>query len=492
MRRLLSLALALVFSLGFFAASAEGADAFANEYNLDIWYYNYNTVDDVDMISAALSELTKPILNAAVTLHPIQAGQWTEKFNLALASGEKMDMAHSNGSAFLNYVASEAFISINPYLDYAKDALEVLGEDYAMGCAVNGELYGLAVNKEKARSNGYIFKKELVDKYNFDISAIKTYRDVEPMLETVAAGESGIDVLMLSGRSVGTFMDIYVEYVNNYNGGVLPITAKYDGITVAQDDYQLVKLYDYQPVVDLLNWANDMYNKGYVSRSAVTDSGSEIYTAGTWFCSPCELKGKGAKAAELSAQYGYEIVEVDIMEPYTAATQALGIIMCVPNTTEDPARAVAFINQLYVNADMMNTIVYGVQDTHYTVDGNGRFQTIENAGWGSQSWEWGNQFLLALAPSDAADKYTSFVDYNANAIMSRIQGFVFNKTGVADAETAVATVGEEYDKALRVGAIRLEDVYEEMMNARIAAGEDAILAEKQAQLNAFVAARDAA
>lgn len=39
---------------------------------------------------------------------------------------------------------------------------------------------------------GWVFKKDLVEKYNFDYKSVQTLKDLEPYLETLKENEPGI------------------------------------------------------------------------------------------------------------------------------------------------------------------------------------------------------------------------------------------------------------------------------------------------------------
>ncbi|MBO9600654.1 MAG: sugar ABC transporter substrate-binding protein, partial [Cohnella sp.] len=59
------------------------------------------------------------------------------------------------------------------------------------GGKVDGKIYAIPTNKEIGESHTIMLRKDIVDKYGFDVSSIQTLEDLEPWLETIKKNEPG-------------------------------------------------------------------------------------------------------------------------------------------------------------------------------------------------------------------------------------------------------------------------------------------------------------
>ena len=81
------------------------------------------------------------------------------------------------------------------------------------------------------------------------------------------------------------------------------------------------------------------------------------------------------------------------------------------------------------------------------------------------------------------------IRFNNEAIKSPALGFAFDSTKIATELTSVTNVYEEYQKSLEYGFVDPEVGIPEMLEKMNNAGLQKIIDEKQAQLDAWAAAR---
>ncbi len=69
--------------------------------------------------------------------------------------------------------------------EYAPAVKENLNPLFLEGAAVNGEIYALPTNKELGWQAMWIFNKDLVDKYDMDLSQVSDLESLEPLLQVI-------------------------------------------------------------------------------------------------------------------------------------------------------------------------------------------------------------------------------------------------------------------------------------------------------------------
>lgn len=157
----------------------------ASVVTLTVWGHGSANTEDTNEVAAAISELTKESIGVEVNL---VRGQDAEQINLALTSGETIDL--------LNYTAvsgqlttlvrnSHATPLDDLVKEYGQGILETVSEADLDTCRINGILYGLPNMKDTSRSAGYIMRQDILDELGIDASTIEDYDDVHDVIVQV-------------------------------------------------------------------------------------------------------------------------------------------------------------------------------------------------------------------------------------------------------------------------------------------------------------------
>ncbi len=146
---------------------------------------------DVALVEAEANKYLKDKLNVTLKINAVDWGQWDNKLNLMIASGEPSDIVFT--AAWQRYainVAKGAFLDLGPLID--KDAPELkkeLDPAFFEGSKINGKNYGIPTNKELAATRGVVYRQDLAEKYQLDVSKVKTWADLEPLLKVIKEKE---------------------------------------------------------------------------------------------------------------------------------------------------------------------------------------------------------------------------------------------------------------------------------------------------------------
>lgn len=162
---------------------------------------------DVALIEAEANKYLKDKLNVTLKLNAVDWGQWDNKLNLMIASNEPADIIFT--AAWQRYainVAKGAFLELGPLIDKdAPDLKKELDPAFLEGSKINGKNYGIPTNKELAATRGVVYRQDLVDKYQLDVSKVKTWADLEPLLKVIKEKEPNITPFFMSSGSNGVF-----------------------------------------------------------------------------------------------------------------------------------------------------------------------------------------------------------------------------------------------------------------------------------------------
>lgn len=489
MKKLMALFMAftLVLSMVAFSGALASAAEFKPMELVIAFPYVNKAPTDITMVEDAISKITKERFNATVKLMPIAFSAWSEQFNLLMAGNEQVDLICSSFSntSLSTKVGMGYLLELDDLMEqYGKELSDVLG-GYIVGGQVNGVTYAVPTMRDLASSAGMMFIKSYIDKYNIDLSKVKSWEDMTPILATLKEGE-GKDFypMYLNSTQYSSFTSTFSDALGDSLGTLEPSSTT--GKVVNRFELEA-----YRKIVELVrSW----YEAGYINMDAATTQVTwlEAAKAKTAACWPNNTKP--GQAVNQSNMVGDTIVSVTIgdAEVYTSSLQAA--MWSIPYQTADPARAMMMMNLMFSDVDIFNLLCWGIEGVHYVKTDDGHINypqgvTAENTGWGINiGWLLGNQFLSYYWVGNPLDYWDQMKTFNDAAKVSIASGFVFDSTTVKNEMAACQAVLNEYRIAIETGSVDLVKL-DEMNKKMYASGLQAIIDEKQKQLDAFLKAK---
>ncbi len=442
--------------------------------------YPGDTPDDLLEVQDAISEYLTEKINATIELKPIDWGTWLEKTNLMFASQEKFDLIVSGATlGYYSNTAKGAYLPLDDLLaKHGKDIVATLGEDVLSGLKVKGKVYGTPTNKEVAGANGFLFNKALVDKHNIDLDQIHTLEDLDPILRMIKEKEPGITPLFEGN----------LRYV-----GSLVLNGQYDGLGDGygvldrnSDSLTVIDKTEVPEYMEVAKLAHKWYKDGLINKDAVSVKDWGLMQAGKAFAVQQELKP--GKDAEMSMAWGFPVVQKQLDIPYTTTVTVGGIMLTISKTSQDPERAMMFLNLLYSDKKLINMLDFGIEDKHYvkkseTIIDYPEGHDAMSVGYRNEAWMFGNQMNTYLFPNEDPNKWAAFKEFNDQADKSIALGFAWDSEPVKNEVAALVNVSKQYEDAIISGSVDPEVYIPKYREALKAAGLDKVIAEKQRQLD---------
>ncbi len=193
------------------AADLEPVDGVPEDTYEIQWYLMADPQNDVAAVETALNEYLKDKINATVKMNILPSAQYKQKVGTMINAGEYFDLAFV-ARWMLDYVEnsrSGAYFDLTDHLDtYLKDITETIGKDKLEYSYVDGRIYGILIFKEMAVQYGWVYRKDIADKYNLDMSQYKTFKDLEPVLQMIKKKEAN-ELSARLGSKLGCSCNIY-------------------------------------------------------------------------------------------------------------------------------------------------------------------------------------------------------------------------------------------------------------------------------------------
>ena len=462
--------------------------------SVDLSYYflGWGPMEDVDLVAEAISEITQAEIKANVKLVPMDWGAFNEKLQLALGAREPIDMMFTCNWAndFYSNVKNGVLLPLDDLLPtQAPGYWASISPEVWNAARVQGELYGAINQQIWATVNGFNFRKDLLDKYNWDPNTLGSFEEVEEYFTVIKENEPEI-------FPAGWFSP--TESPTNWGGywgtdGIAPETAirvKDPGaepfLSAASDEFR-----------NACEIARRWYLAGYLPPEPTTAEDFQAQMkAGRYATVPVNI-AKPGREGEDKAKYGFDFVNVPmtpIVKPWISTGTVIPPMNSIAYTCKHPERAAMLLELFNTNVEVYNLLCKGIEGKHWVwvdkaknligfPDGTDASNSRYNP---NTDWMFGNQFnaYYVDASQAEADVWKETRELNENALVSPAMGFAFDQVPV-ESQIAQTSSASDYGQPLAQGLVDTDEYLETHIRLIRNAGGDEIVAEVKAQLEAW-------
>ena len=487
------------------ASGESGGESTAAEVTtVDYHYVNFGTIAETEPVDDVINEHLESIgSDVRISLHMYDAASYNTQMDLMISSGDPVDLYIPLTGVSTNAAQGKLYDITDIAEANCPNALEMTS-DWLDTCTVDGRLYAIPVYKGAMLQNYLIVNKDMADEYGIDPSEYEgqPLSAIEPMLQQIHEANPDIFPVVPLNANAYNFLDFFIGATNGYKIDMLGDRTSTCTGCIVGDDMTVVNLYSTDAFRECCELAYDWMQKGYLMPDTSTspDSASTLMAASRGFCttggygnSPEMMETNSSLSGNANSSY-YVCLE----QPYMT-TSTIGVTTCVGITSEHPEAALRLLDLFYTDEFVINSILYGVEGRDYVkvtdqtiafpegVDStNVSYDSNTTCGIiGSQFIQWGRNVDEELLLADREFMQTN-ID---NAVKSPAFGFSFDATSVRTQVSSVNNVITQYFNALTNGELDPGTMIDEFNTALEAAGLNDIIAEKQAQLDAWVAAQ---
>lgn len=508
MKKLLALLLALAMLLSFAACSqqqetpgpnisdepkpfVDGDDGKPYEVNI---IYRISP-QDAKQTKAVVDHINNNILpdllpNTTISITFIPQSEYMQTMKLKFASEEKMDLVLTMVSlGYADFASQEAYEAWDYYLPLLEGTISNFPETWLDATRVAGQIYGIPNYQITARANTVSLHTSMIQKYNIDVSKIKTYEDLaeyyyKPLL---AGGEF----------SNGSLVYPQVGHIWTNNQGEIYDTWGLEQITdllvVDKDDpTKVLNLFETDAAKSSYEMLLDWANKGYMN--------ADVYSAGTSSTAMYKQGLIGSRQdgwqvdheKNIKNSYGQDVTVVQLSEPLVTTSSVRSTMTSLAWCSKNPYRAAKVYELINTNEELFNAICYGVEGVHYTKNSDGTVTPITDSGYNISGYAYQigntkNQWPVAGRAEDYVEQWDTL---NKNAKSGLLLGFGFDTTNVQTEMASVQAIYGAYREGFIYGKYSdVEATLKEMNDKMYAAGLQRIIDVCQKQLDEWYASK---
>lgn len=491
------------------------------------FYISCPPTNDQERIMEKANEIIKEEINAELNLVLVDPGMYAEKINLMIGSGEEFDlcfMANWGDMNFFENAAKGAFVDMTELLPkYAPETYARIPEALWDGVKVNGKIYA-SVNYQQwgvAARKGINVRMDIAEECGFDWKQLKGKPALEamemltPFLEQAVAAHPEMIGWETSSTYSFFLNDPLYWDMEPVGDMTQPGWIRYTEPDTVINQFETPEFAAYCDIM------RDWNQKGLVRKDGATlqdtspDRQSNRNIAEWGYGWPDYIDFPPTGVEELTVEgykkAGYTIEGMSMTQPGEApaakvsttrtvipAAAAPTACVAISATSQHPERAMELIELINTNDELFNLLQWGEEGVDYKYNDNGDFEMIPGKySLSYNEWQIGQSYSPDFSRSslsrnqageDAKKKMEMVFKADLEADPSPVTGFTFDATPVKTELANCAAIISECVPVLSNGAADPAQLLPEFLSRLENAGVDTIIAEKQAQLDAWKAA----
>ena len=251
------------------------------------------------------------------------------------------------------------------------------------------------------------------------------------------------------------------------------------GVRVDDESRQVVAVFEQEDIMETLTMFHKWFNDGIINADAAVlaevPSYRPFYVAQGWPYAAVSTWGPSMGVNAIAVQLGDTILSNSTVQ---------GSLNSISINCEHPDKALEFLNLINTDSYVRDLFAYGEEgvDWEYTEEG---LITRHNPAWDIPAYTQGTFFNLTQETE--YNQYDEVLELNNNAVPSVLLGFFFDTTNVQDQLSSCIEIYNRYKNEVLTGTIDPATSVPQMMEEMRAAGFDEIVAEAQAQIDAYFA-----
>lgn len=443
------------------------------------YYYPGAIQPDQEVVANEVNRLLKEKINATIKLNVVDFGQYSNKMKIVLAAGDPVDVCFTAhwANTYAEQVGKSSFNELGELLtNFGTDIKKQVPESWWPAVTIKNKIYGVPNIQFAATTPGIYVRKDLADKYKLDPNSINSIADIEPFLAAVKNGEKDVYPIELTKQ-------------NHYFGNQITLpkgyltVGTYGMVNMNGDKYKVENFYASDIAKDYLKLVSKWYKAGYTLKDGATKDDTTAERKAGKFAVTFAGNVAPYEANKYKDQYGVEVYAIDFKKSIMDTNSIAATLNAIPVSSNDPQRAMMFLNLLYSDKQLYTTLTNGVEGTHYTKVADNVIDVPKDSKYNSGTgWLFGNVFNGFITKGSPDDMLQKQAEGNAKAIASPLLGFSFDTTPV---KTEVAQIGtsDALSQGLATGNLDYDKYYQKLMDEMNGAGLDKYLAELQKQID---------
>ncbi len=438
-----------------------------------VWWQIGTQPQNLEAGVAKINEYIADKIGAKLEIKVAGWGDYDTKSNTIVNTGEAFDILFVNNTNYNRFNMVGAFADITDLVQSdAPNLYSFIPEKVWDGTRIGGKIYAVPTYKDSSLTQYYVWDDQYVQKYNIDITKIKTLQDLDKPLRDIKAGEGKSFYPMPLGKADG-----FNGLVNDYDD--MTLGFKPIGVKINDPSKKVVSVFEQPEMMENLKLLHSWYNDGIINSDAPTLDDTPKTRA---FFSAQAFPG-----AEVNYQINEGVekyVMQDIFGPMYTTSTIQGSMNAISANSQHKTECIKFLELANTDPQLRNMLAYGIEGENWKTVSDNVIERINDV-WTLPAYSQASFFTMASVSPNPPDQWDAVKALNERADASVILGFVLDVSSLTTEVANCNAVFDKYKFELLTGASDPETTVPKMIAELKAAGMDTIMTEAQKQVDAF-------
>lgn len=415
----------------------------------------------------------------SVELIYIDQGNYSSKLQVLNAGNEEYDLCYTSNwlNDFYKNVSGGVFCDITELVPkYAPTLYASMKKEVWDAIKCDGKLYSVPNWQIQTKGAAMIAPTKNYEAAGVDPDSIHNMKDVDNYLRKLHKADPTADLY-------STYWDILIQYYGLLPVGNLKLPGavyyKGDDWSKVVNQYETPEFEEY--VKTVRNWVEEgLLHKEYLVGADRTNKvNSGLNSEAMRFATDSPF------AASQFAVSRNEDWSISHLGERVLSTDGINCAMTgVSATSKHPEEAVKLLEIVNTTPEIINLICYGVEGKDYKKISDKKIEMISDSNYTGPSYFYVGSAANTLVPSQYSDDvWEKTKEFNENADISPILGFVPNTDAVAGEIANCQTVINEQLEMLTMGYVPADEGLKKLRESLEKAGAPRIIKEYQRQLD---------
>ncbi len=436
------------------------------------WWLIGNQPENLQAGLDKINAYTAEKIGVKVDIKVAGWGDWDQKVNQIINTGEKFDIMFTNNTKYSQQVQVGAFADLTDLVQKETPELyKFIPEKVWEGAKIKGKIYSVPTYKDSSLTQYWVFDDTYVQKYKLDVSKIKTFDDLDKAMTTIKKGEGKSVYPMILTQN-----DAFAGMTNNYDD--LTLGFKFLGVRYDDQSRKVVSVLEQPETMQQLKMLNKWYKEGIINPDAPTLKDSPK--------NKMFFSAQGFPGAEIgwAADQGVKKYDtVQISTPLYSDSTIQGSLNAISANSEHKAEALKFLQLVNTDQKLRDMLAYGVEGTDFEYKSAKVVKRLTDT-WGIGNYAMGTFFDMATQEGSPADQWDQVKSLNENAVGSVCLGFTPDTSKITTEIANCQATWDKYRYELLNGASDPTTTVPKVVAELKASGMDKIMAEMQSQIDA--------
>jgi putative aldouronate transport system substrate-binding protein len=435
------------------------------------WWLIGNQPQDLQEGLDKINAYTAPKIGVKVDIKVAGWGDWSDKMNQIVNSGEKFDIMFTNNTKYSRQVNMGAFADITDLVQQkTPDLYKSIPQNVWKGAMIKNKIYAVPTYKDSSITQYWCFDDTYVEKYHIDVANTKTFEALDKALTKIKQGE---------GKSCYplnlTQSDAFSGLLNNYDDltlGLPPI-----GVRIDDKSHKVVSVLEQPDVKADLEMLHKWYKEGIINPDAPTQKDAvkgRIFFSAQGF--------PGAEASWAINEGEKKVDTVQAAQPIMTDSSIQGSLNAISANSEHKTEAIEFLQLVNTDQKLRDMLGYGIEGKDFEYVSSKVVKRLTDT-WGIGNYAIGSFFDMATQNDAPADQWEQVKKLNEKAVASTCLGFT---PDTSDLTTEITNCDASWGKfcfELMTGASDPDTVIPKAIAELKSSGMDKIIKSLQSQLD---------